>query len=322
MAVFAATILLFSGLASGQIRTVAITVDDLPYALGNSSRLINPDDAKRAALVNDKILNAFVRHHVPATGFVVQQTVEEIGTKSGTEILREWTRRGFDLGNHLYSHPDINTLSVEQTKNEIVRGESAISPLMKQVGKKPEFLRFPYNHTGNTKEKHNAIAAFIGKRGYRTAPCTIENSDYEFNRAYFLMLSRNDDAAAERLRSDYLAYTSAAVDYYSQLNRQVLGYEPPHIMLLHDSELNADVIDSLIALFEQKKYRFITLAEAESDPAYRTPETFITKYGPMWGYRWAAERQVQVNGSQEPVPPAWIDQYVKAANKPRGSTGS
>jgi hypothetical protein len=67
--------------------------------------------------------------------------VEEIGTKSGTEILREWTRRGFDLGNHLYSHRDINTLSVEQTNNEIVRGESAISPLMKQVGKKPEFLR-------------------------------------------------------------------------------------------------------------------------------------------------------------------------------------
>jgi len=65
----------------------------------------------------------------------------------------------------------------------------------------------------------------------------------------------------------------------------VLGYEPPEIMLLHDNQLNADVIDNLLALFENKHFRWVSLSEAESDPAYQTHETFITHYGPMWGYR-------------------------------------
>jgi hypothetical protein len=31
----------------------------------------------------------------------------------------------------------------------------------------------------------------------------------------------------------------------------------------------------------------------------------------MWGYRWAAERGVKVNGRLEPEPPEWIVNYGK-----------
>ncbi len=41
----------------------------------------------------------------------------------------------------------------------------------------------------------------------------------------------------------------------------------------------------------------------QSDPAYRTPDTVITKYGPMSGYPWAKERGVKVNARLEPEPP-------------------
>ena len=50
---------------------------------------------------------------------------------------------------------------------------------------------------------------------------------------------------------------------------------------------------------------------AQSDAAYQTPDTYISKYGPMWGYRWAKERNVIVNGSLEPDPPKWILEYGK-----------
>jgi hypothetical protein len=32
----------------------------------------------------------------------------------------------------------------------------------------------------------------------------------------------------------------------------------------------------------------------------------------MWGYRWAKERNVRVNGSLETDPPKWISEYGKA----------
>jgi hypothetical protein len=82
-------------------------------------------------------------------------------------------------------------------------------------------------------------------------------------------------------------------------------------MLIHDNQLNGDVIDQLLTIFEQKQYGFVTLSQAEADPIYRTPETHISSYGPMWGYRWAKERGVKVDGSLEPEPPKWIAEYGK-----------
>jgi hypothetical protein len=36
----------------------------------------------------------------------------------------------------------------------------------------------------------------------------------------------------------------------------------------------------------------------------------------MWGYRWARERNVKVDGSLEPEPPPWIGEYAKTDPKP------
>jgi peptidoglycan/xylan/chitin deacetylase (PgdA/CDA1 family) len=296
-----------------QGRSVAITVDDLPYAGGALTAADVSEVSSTAGIVNVKLLAAFQAHRIPVTGFVIQKTVESLGPTSGVAILREWTSRGFDLGNHTYSHADINGLSPERIEEEIVRGETTIGPLMKEAGKKLAFFRFPMNHTGDTREKHDTIAAFLLQRGYRLATCTIDTSDYLFNNAYVRMLAKNDGEAARKLRADYLAYTSLEIDYYAALNKRVFGYEPPQVMLLHDNRLNADVIEQLLRFFVEKDYRFVSLAVAQADGAYQTPETYITKFGPMWGYRWAAERDVKVNGSLEPDPPKWILQYDTAS---------
>jgi peptidoglycan/xylan/chitin deacetylase (PgdA/CDA1 family) len=290
-------------------------VDDLPYAGGALVVASASEASSTAEMVNRKLLAALQAHHVPATGFVIQKTVESLGPASGPGILREWISRGFDLGNHTYSHSDINGLSEEQIQQEIVRGEFTVGPLMKEFGKKLVYFRFPMNHTGDTREKHDAIAAFLAQRGYRLATCTIDNSDYLFNAAYVQMLANGDGGNAQKLRAEYLAYTSTEIDYYAALNKQVFGYEPPQVMLLHDNRLNADVVEQVLSLFEEKQYRFVSLDTAQADAAYRTPETFITKFGPMWGYRWANERNVKVNGSLESDPPKWILEYGKASAK-------
>ena len=299
--------LVWSPGARAQSPRVAITVDDLPYA-GGDSRALSPSDATTAAAVNQTLIAALRKHHVPATGFVIQQRVDQLGVTAGTRILANWTSGALDLGSHTYSHPDINQLSLPQIEDEIRRGEAGIVRLMRATGKRPRFFRFPMNHTGDTRERHDQVVAFLSQRGYRVAPCTIDNSDYLFNRAYVRMLAQHDPAA-DRLRAEYLSYTSAEIDYYAALGKQVFGYEPAEIMLLHDNRLNADMITELLALFEQKHYRFVSLDDALSDPAYRTPDTYVTSYGPMWGYRWAAVRGMKIDGRLEPDPPDWVLRY-------------
>ena len=299
---------------SAQQRKVAITIDDLPYVRG-SLPANDADVQSAAAIVNRKLLAAFQAHHVPVTGFVIQKSVESLGPELGPGILKDWIAQGLDLGNHTWSHLDINGLSEEQIEQEIVRGESTIGPLMEQAGKKLAFFRFPMNHAGDTKQKHDAISAFLSRRGYQLATCTIDTSDYLFNNAYIRMLANHDRASARKLRHEYLAYTSTEIDYYAALNKQVLGYEPPEVMLLHDNRLNGDVIEEVLRLFEARHYQFVTLDRAQSDAAYRIPDTYITKFGPMWGYRWANERNVKVNGSLEQYPPKWILEYGQASAK-------
>jgi len=307
---FAAAILvtlLIPSTASGQSRSVAITVDDLPYA-GPLLDLPNYS----ADAINNRLLAAFARHHVQVTGFVIEQSVgEKLDRATGTRVLQHWIANGLDLGNHTYSHPDFNNRSIEQIEEEITRGEATFATLMKAAGRNPEFFRYPMLHTGDTKEKHDAVATFIAQRGYDNAFCTVESSDYLFNVAYVKMLQKNDVDAAQRLRAEYLAYTATEIDYYAALNKQIFTYEPPEVMLMHDNPLNSDTIDELLKLFEARRYKFVTITTAQSDPAYKTLDTYVNKYGPMWGYRWAQELKVKVNGNLETEPPKWILDYGK-----------
>ena len=299
---------------AAQTRTVALTFDDLPVAATKGQAEAQKLSVE-AQWANRALLDALKKHHASAIGFVNEKTVEELGSDNGKRILEQWVREGFDLGNHTFSHADLNNITLEQFKQEVVTGEGSFRPMLDEVGKTPRFLRFPFNHTGDTKEKHDSVAAFLKQRGYEVAACTIDNEDYLFNAAYIQMLAKKVDAQAAKLRAEYLAYTAVEIDYYASLHMQIFGREIPQVMLLHANRLNADVLDEILSIFEKKQYRFVSLEAAQSDPAYHVPDTFVTKFGPMWGYRWANELDIKVDGSLESEPPAWIAQYGKEPAK-------
>jgi peptidoglycan/xylan/chitin deacetylase (PgdA/CDA1 family) len=302
-------ILLIALAANSQTRTVALTFDDLPLA-GSIERLTPAEKLAAAQAVNRAILKALRRHHAPAIAFVNEGKVVADGHENENRaILREWTRQGHELGNHTFSHADLSQLSAGQFEKEIVDGEPSVRLLMAEKGKPPQYFRFPFNHAGETDGKHNAIAAFLQEHGYQVATCTIENSDWIFTRAYELMLDRHDSKSAQRLREEYLEFTRKEVEYYGRLGQQIFGHEIPQVMLLHSNRLNADTLDQVLKIFEKLNYRFVTLEAAQADPAYKTSDTFASAFGPMWAYRWAREKNIKVDGSQEPEEPAWIVNY-------------
>lgn len=307
------TLLVLPAISAGQTRTVALTFDDLPLAVAGSEGLQSHERVAEAQRVNRAILAALKRHHAPAIAFVNEKKVIGDGaTEQNREILRQWIRDGHDLGNHTFSHPDLSTMSTADFEREVLTGEASIKPLMSQAGRELHFFRFPYNHTGETVEKHAEVENFLRLHGYDVATCTVENSDWIFARAYSAMLSRKDMHSAQRLRDDYLTFTEKQIEYFSALDQRIFGHQIPEVMLLHANRLNADVLEKILNIFEHMRYRFVTLAEAQSDPAYRTPDTFVTADGWMWGYRWAKELKVAVDGRLEPEVPTWIEEYVRA----------
>jgi len=281
-------------------RTVALTFDDLP---GADSPRREALDAVELASTNIAILQALDRHHAPATGFVIGERVAALS--NGRDLLKSWIEHGHDLGNHTFTHRDLNDLSVAEFGDEVARAEGVFRGLLPTPRTLPLFLRFPFNHTGDTADKHAAVSSLLADRGYEVAVCTIENADYVFANAYQKARAAGGSGTAI-LRTEYLSHTAKIIDYYVDLHRQIFGRETPHVMLLHVNRLNADVLDAVLELFEHRQFRFVTLREAQADAAYKTADTWTTKAGPMWAYRWARSLGVKVNGAREPEPAAWV----------------
>lgn len=290
--------------AQGSI--VAITFDDLPFAASNESVASDPTAARKAHV---DILSALEKHQAPATMFVNEAAVRRLAPVS-LELLADWNRAPYELANHGFSHADSNALDLADIEREVDLGEATIGPMASAAGRRLKFFRFPMNHVGETDQKRQAIEALLAQRGYTLAASTIDTSDYIFDAAYGAALERGDLEMQRWIEDAYLEHSRLQIAYYAALNRKVIGRDVPAIMLLHLNRLNAVTLDRLLALFRESGYRFVSLAEAQSDPVYADPPTYSTKFGPMWGYRWARERGIRVDGQLEPVPPEWVGRYA------------
>lgn len=90
-----------------------------------------------------RLLDFFAEHRVPATLFVVGRDAEE---PAHAELLAEAVSKGFELGNHTYSHfYDLPQRPLEIREREIALGEEAIEAA---GGRRPVGYRAPgYNIT-------------------------------------------------------------------------------------------------------------------------------------------------------------------------------
>ena len=296
-------------------RTVALTFDDVPYTGATAEAPGQTVAIADAQFVNEAIRTMLVDQGVPATAFVTEQNVLTLEAE-GARVVRRWVRSGLDLGNHGARHLDSNNLTLGEIETEIVQGEATISKLAAEFERPIHFYRFAYNHVGDTEEKRVAIEALLAEHDYRLAAATIDTSDYLFDAAFVRAGRERRADLRARIVEAYLTHTRAQVRYYAALNAEVLGYEPPAIMLLHANALNAEVMEDLLTIFREEGYDFVSLDEAMADAAYAASPRVATKFGPMWGYRWAKERGVTVDGSKEQEPPAWVGAYAKDGTVP------
>jgi peptidoglycan/xylan/chitin deacetylase (PgdA/CDA1 family) len=213
-------------------------------------------------------------------------------------LLDLWLDAGATLGNHSYSHPDINNVPLDKYTADIVRGEAAIRDALTARGMTLEFYRHPYLHTGATPEIKKGLQDFLDRRGYKVAPVTLDNADYAFAVAYL------KPGLRARVRAEYVPYMESVVEFFERRSVEVVGREFPQILLIHANEMNADLMPELLAMFRRRGYRFVTLAHALADPAYQLPEGDVGRNGFSWIHRWSRTKGMAPKG--EPDPADWV----------------
>ncbi len=265
-------------------RFIAVTFDDLPVVCRCE------DNAERLE-ITEKLLATFDKYDMPVFGVVTEQKLEVDGAVDPKRkiLLEKWLDAGHELGNHGYAHKDINDITLDEYKQEILMGERITRPLAEKAGLPYRFFRHPYLSAGDNLQIRKDLNDFLKEHKYRIAPNTITYQDYTFSGAYEKSLRKGDTLLAQRIRDAYLPYTLRQWETAEQQSIDLFGREIRQILMVHANRLNADAFGDVAEMMKARGYRFISIDEAMEDPVYSRPDSYDGFVGVTWLYRWAAE---------------------------------
>ena len=291
--------------AQQEVRAICVSIDDLP---ANS---IDPSD-ERFSYITSHLLETFDKYKVPAIGFVNEGKLYPQGQRSvqRESLLGHWHDRGFELGNHTYSHIDINNTSLDQYQKDIVKGGQITDSLYHDSPRRVKYFRHPFLHCGNSDEKRTGLTALLQKLHYVEAPVTIDNSEWIFARAYDIALQKKDIETSRRIGNDYVTYMMQKVKYFESQSRALFKRNISHILLIHANTLNADWLGNLLQALGTYGYQFVSMGKALEDNAYATENRFVGNAGISWLHRWAiTQRKPREFFAGEPTTPKYILEY-------------
>lgn len=293
--IFALTVLTVSLNAQNPRRSIAVTIDDLPVVVKNS-------DLEMRREITKKLLKHVEKARVPAVGFVNEGKLYKDGKRVEAEIdlLRQWVRRGLELGNHTYSHMSLHDNPLDLYKTDILNGEIITKELLAENGSKLRYFRHPYLWTGLSLEIKSDLGKFLDEHNYSIAPVTIDNSDWIFARAYDNAIEKNDKDLKKRVGEAYVPYLIEKTEYWERQSIKLFDREIKQILLLHANSINADYFGDVAKALKLRGYDFITLEEALKDQAYLLPDNFVKRNGISWLHRWAIDKGKEFIVPNEP----------------------
>jgi peptidoglycan/xylan/chitin deacetylase (PgdA/CDA1 family) len=223
-----------------------------------------------------------------------------------------WLIKGFDLGNHTFSHPDYNHVTYSQFVNDIEKNEPLLKKLMKEHNSKLVYFRHPYLHRGNSKAKADSLSTYLANHNYIEAPVTIDNAEWIFAAAYDSVLKTSSEEQRISVGEEYINYMELKLKYYEGQSEKLFARNIRQILLIHANSLNSDYIDELLQMFSKHSYTFVSLETALQDELYKTEDLYYKNGGISWLDRWAITRgKTKDFYAGEPVCPEHIMKLAK-----------
>ncbi len=231
-------------------KQIAITIDDLPFVGSTHGK---PGNLMREQQRFLNILNALVENKVPATGFVIGNTIEQ----GQWQLLQQFHDDGMIIGNHTNSHISLGSHSADTYIKDIEKADKTLTPLME--GKK--FFRYPYLAMGNG-EKKQKVLDYLHQNNYIVAPVTVDSKDYKYNEQLMNIYWRNRPQHLNGIKSRYLAHMWQQTERAERNDAKRYGRPMPQILLIHANVLNSHAMGDIIEMYKKHGYSFISLESA------------------------------------------------------------
>jgi peptidoglycan-N-acetylglucosamine deacetylase len=255
--------LLLAALPATAQKRIALSFDDVPRSEG---AFLTPDQRTKL------LIAALKKAHVAQAGFFVTTGyLEKPYGVSGEAHITAYAKAGHVIGNHSYSHPWLNK---SDTADYIAEIDNAESWLFGRPGYRPWF-RFPFlNESGKNPEQRDAIRTALKARGLKNAYVTIDSFDWHMENIVRDAVAAGKKIDRRALRNLYVDTLVQDADHYEAIAVKVLGRSPAHVMLLHETDLNALFLADVARALRKDGWEIVPLDEAYADPiAASEPDT-------------------------------------------------
>jgi len=288
-------------------RQVAITFDDLPGVAIAGDNCSSTDWES----FTSRMLEAIQKSKIPALGLVTASRVcDELRYELLPKLLTEWLDAGLELGNHSFSHQDLNSTPVEEYVADLARTTEIVRPLVEAHGQEFKYFRYPFLHSGDDTATKIAVQTILSDMGYVNAPVTIDNQEWIFATVYARAKARGDHELMQRIGDAYIPFMNDVFAFFEKYSIDVLGYEPPQVLLLHANDINADYLEDLVDMMRGRGYTFVSMDEAMTDEAYRRVDDYVGPVGYSWLHRWGISAAVSYQ--KEPTEPQWLSDLLNS----------
>lgn len=257
---------------AGDVRTqggprFAVTIDDFRFDDGPQ---------QNGAARHRAILDALSAAQVQAAGLI---TGKHIDSPDSASHLATWSEAGHAIGNHTYSHAYYGGSEPGDLGADIDRA----SGLLSAYPTTRPWFRFPYLAEGRTVEFRDRMRGALRERGLHNAHVTIDASDWYVNQRLLERLAREPDADVTPYGDYLVRHLLDRATFYDGLAREVLGYSPPHTLLIHHNLTTALFLPRILEGFRSAGWMAVDADVAFADPIYQTqPDIAPAAHSLIW----------------------------------------
>jgi peptidoglycan/xylan/chitin deacetylase (PgdA/CDA1 family) len=184
------------------------------------------------------------------------------------EALLAWRAAGLPLGNHTWSHPNLNHLTAAEFEQEIVENEPLLEKL--EPGGDWKWLRYPFLAEGDDPAKRAEVRKFLASRGYKIAAVTTDFGDWQWTAPYARCVAAHDQSGVDELKRLYLQAARESVAFHRGLSKALYGRDIPYVLLMHIGALDSHMLPQLLSMYRKAGFRFVGIQHAERDQFYRS----------------------------------------------------
>lgn len=190
--------------------------------------------------------------------------------------LIEYAKAGHVLANHSHSHKWLRRTDPEEYVADIDRAQR----VLERFPNGRAWYRYPYLDEGASRKSRDIVREALAARGIANGYVTIDNYDWYLDQLVDEALKAGQKIDMEALRQLYVEILMKAIRFYDEVAVETVGRSPAHVLLLHETDLNALFVADLVRALKAEGWSIISADEAYQDPiAADVPDTLFNGQG-------------------------------------------